>query len=190
MNSRPWPTRRSGAIAVAAFAAIAMLALPAVGSARDRNRDRIPDRWEKRHDLSLKVKQSRRDQDGDGLRNLGEYRAGTDPRDADSDNDGIPDGQENAGTIASFDGTTLTISLYAGGEVSGEVTDQTRIICPSSDDGSADTATSSADSASEGGGCQQGEPCTADSLAVGAKVVEAELRATSEGSVFTKVKLG
>jgi hypothetical protein len=120
----------------------------------------------------------------------GRVQGGTDPRDADSDNDGIPDGQENAGTIASFDGTTLTISLYAGGEVSGEVTDQTRIICPSSDDGSADTATSSADSASEGGGCQQGEPCTADSLAVGAKVVEAELRATSEGSVFTKVKLG
>ena len=50
-------------------------------SAADRNGDRIPDRWERRHRLSLKVKQTQRDQDHDGLNNLGEFRAKTNPRD-------------------------------------------------------------------------------------------------------------
>ena len=45
------------------------------------------------------MKQTRRDQDGDGLRNLGEFKAGMDPRDKDSDDDGLKDGDENAGTI-------------------------------------------------------------------------------------------
>ena len=54
----------------------------------DHNHDRIPDRWEKRHDLSLKVKQHRRDQDSDGLKNRGEWRAKLDPRDDDTDDDG------------------------------------------------------------------------------------------------------
>jgi hypothetical protein len=61
----------------------------------DRNHDRIPDRWEKKHGLSLKVNQARRDQDRDGLKNLGEFRARTDPRDDDSDNDGVEDGDED-----------------------------------------------------------------------------------------------
>ncbi len=80
-----------------------MLALPSVAAAKDRNHDRIPDRWEKRHRLSLNVNQARRDQDGDQLRNRGEFLAGDNPRKADSDGDGITDGEENAGTIASFD---------------------------------------------------------------------------------------
>ena len=72
-----------------------VLALPATAAARDRNHDRIPDRWEKRHHLSLKVKQTRKDQDRDGLRNLGEFRSRTDPRDADSDDDGVEDADED-----------------------------------------------------------------------------------------------
>lgn len=85
------------AVIAGAFAALA-LAIPALGAVQgDGNGDRIPDRWEKRHHLSLRVNQAPRDQDADGLRNLREYREGTDPRDADSDEDGSTDADECEG---------------------------------------------------------------------------------------------
>jgi hypothetical protein len=40
-----------------------------------------------------------------------------------------PTEQENAGEVESFDGTTLTIKLFAGGTVSGKVTESTEIEC-------------------------------------------------------------
>ncbi len=77
------------------------------------------------------MNQANRDQDRDHLSNRGEFRAGDDPRDHDSDNDGVMDGDENAGTITSYDTTTgkLTITLFGGDTVSGIVTDETRIRC-------------------------------------------------------------
>jgi hypothetical protein len=116
---------------VAALGAIAMLALPAMAAAKDRNHDRIPDRWEKRHNLSLQVNQAGRDQDRDHLRNRAEFMAGDNPRSADSDGDGIPDGEENAGTIQSFDPSTgkLTIALFGGETLSGLVGEETEIEC-------------------------------------------------------------
>jgi len=84
-------------IRVAGAGAIALLLAAFAGSAaaKDRNHDKLPDRWEKRHKLSLKVNQARKDQDLDGLRNRGEFRSGTDPRDADSDDDGVEDADED-----------------------------------------------------------------------------------------------
>jgi hypothetical protein len=136
--------RRMTIVGLAAALVAGLMLLPAGSSARsthkscprsarvDRNHDRIPDRWECRHGLSLKVKQTRRDQDRDGLNNLGEFKAGDDPRDADTDNDGIRDGAEHAGTIQSFvadqgspNTGTLTIALDGGGTVSGRVTANT-----------------------------------------------------------------
>ncbi|HEX8103150.1 MAG TPA: hypothetical protein VF533_11080 [Solirubrobacteraceae bacterium] len=117
-------------LALAATLFVALLTAAAPASARDRNHDRIPDRWEKRHHLSLKVNQARRDQDHDGLRNRGEFRAGLNPRKPDSDRDGIEDGDENAGTITSFADGVLTIALAGGGELSGGVDDRTEIECP------------------------------------------------------------
>lgn len=127
-------TRRNGfkALLIAALSAIAILALPAIAAAKDRNHDRIPDRWEKRHHLSLKVKQTHRDQDGDQLRNRAEFLAGDNPRDEDSDDDGVEDGDENAGTIQSFDPETgrLVITLFGGDTIAGLVTADTEIKCP------------------------------------------------------------
>ncbi len=157
-TSSPYRTIRL-ALAMA-LGLLAILALPSIAAAKDRNNDRIPDRWEKRHHLSLNVKQTRRDQDGDQLKNLGEFRHGTNPRKADSDNDGLDDGDEvavgddptnddsdndgtedgneNAGTVGSFDGTTLTISLAAGGTISGLVTDRTEVKCETEGDDSSE----------------------------------------------------
>jgi hypothetical protein len=128
------PTRnrnRIAALLLSAVGLVAILALPGVAAAKDRNHDRIPDRWEKRHHLSTQVNQAGRDQDGDHLRNMGEFEAGDNPRNDDSDGDGVIDGAENAGTIASFDEATgkLTIDLFNGETVSGLVTEDTRIEC-------------------------------------------------------------
>ena len=79
-------------------ALLIVLAAPAAALAAkrgDRNRDGLPDRWERTHKLSLTVDQSGRDQDGDGLDNRGEYLARTKPRDADSDNDNLSDADED-----------------------------------------------------------------------------------------------
>ncbi len=125
-----------------ALLALAMMAaLPVTASAKkhsrhggksahkaDRNRDGLPDRWERRNHLSLRVNQAGRDQDRDGANNAAEYAARTNPRDHDSDDDGTPDGSEDAGTVVSFTDGTLVIS--AGGlPVSAKVTDDTEIKC-------------------------------------------------------------
>ena len=74
------------------------------------------------------VNQARRDQDRDHLRNRAEFIAGDNPRDRDSDDDGVMDGDENAGTIASFDAASgkLMINLFGGDTVSGLVTERDR----------------------------------------------------------------
>ena len=132
----------------ATLAALALIAVPATASAKDRNGSGIPDRWEKSHGLSLKKNQARRDQDRDGLRNKGEWKAKTNPRDRDSDNDGLSDGREvrNGGdpldggvadltdglaTVTAWDPATsrLEVTLTAGGSVSGQVTEFTGIRC-------------------------------------------------------------
>ena len=89
--------KKATLIVAIAGALAAMMAVPALATKGDGNGDRIPDRWEVRHGLSLNVNQAPRDQDRDGLRNMREFREGTDPRDADSDDDGTGDKPECSG---------------------------------------------------------------------------------------------
>ena len=87
------PSQPSPRIIALLVAVSALAAGPA--SARDRDHDRLPDRWEKRHHLNLKKDDSRRDRDRDGLSNYGEYRSRTKPGKKDSDRDGRRDGRED-----------------------------------------------------------------------------------------------
>ena len=181
-------TKSRGALAavLAALAGILVLALPAAASARDRNHDKIPDKWEKHYNLSLKVNQAHRNQDRDNLNNRQEFRAGTNPRDADTNNDGNEDG-DNGGTIASFDSTTgmLVINEFGGGTLTGQVTDATEIKC---EDGNGDGKTARDDGNGGPGHPGDGGGCTAADLVPGATVSEAELDDT--GTVFEKIELG
>jgi len=74
---------------------LVFLLLPAAAEARDRDRDGLPDRWEKRFHLSTKSKSGRKDPDRDGLSNRGEFRSKTSPRRKDTDRDGILDDDED-----------------------------------------------------------------------------------------------
>jgi hypothetical protein len=160
---------------VTAFGVLALLALPSLAAAKDRNHDGIPDRWEKRHNLSLHINQAHRNQDHEGLNNLEEFENGTNPRNpdtdsdgltdaqevevgdnprsADSNHDGIPDGEDNAGKIASFDGTTLTLEQFDGSTVSGQVNESTEIEC----EHHAEVSDQVAGASDEGGDEQSGE---------------------------------
>jgi hypothetical protein len=202
--------RRIATAAATTLAVTASLGLASAASAKDRNHDRIPDRWERAHHLSLHVNQARRDQDHDGLNNRGEFRAHLNPRKADTDGDGIPDGEENAGTIASFDNGMLTINLAGGGTLTGAVTQDTEIECPdttqASDDGDHHGGDDGDDDHQGGGGDDNqgdddqgdddqgdddnGGNCDASALTTGATVHEAELKAEDGQATFEKVELG
>jgi hypothetical protein len=149
------------------------------GARSDRNHDGLPDRWERRYGLSLRVKQAKLDPDHDGLNNQGEFAAGTNPRKADTDNDGLndgaeghvgtsptnrdsdhdgtPDGQEDAGKVVSFENGVLTIALARGGTVSGKVTDATEIDCESAPTTPAPTAATSRNGGDDGPAHDQGD---------------------------------
>jgi hypothetical protein len=78
------------------FALLLLCALPGAATAKDRDRDGLPDRWERRHQLSTKHNSSGGDPDRDRVDNRNEYRERTSPRDRDSDNDRKSDGREDA----------------------------------------------------------------------------------------------
>jgi hypothetical protein len=200
---------RSLLTALLTLSAVLLMAGTASARSHDRNHDRIPDRWEKRHSLSLNVKQTRRDQDKDGLTNLGEFKAGLNPRDADTDNDGLDDSAEHAGQITTFDGTTLTLALAGGGTLSGDVVSgTTECETPSSaqasshDEGDDSQGTQGDDPQGDddqgdqqqgddhGGDESQNGACDATTLVPGAQVKEAELKVIGGKAVFTKIELG
>lgn len=190
-----------------AVCALLLIVAPAASAhSRDRNHDRIPDKWEAKHHLSLKVNQAARDQDRDGMRNRAEYMAGTDPRDADTDSDGTKDGAEDSGTVVSFAGGKLTVKLYRNDKtVEGTVDDQTEIKCDDSQ-AAAPRSGGDDDQGDQGDDNEQGDDnddqgdddhgdqhssasCGTAQLTPGAVVHEAELRTTPDGLHFDEVKL-
>ena len=78
-----------------ALTLVAMLLIPAAAQARDGDRDDLPDRWEKRQGTKAKKKDAAKDRDGDGVTNLGEFQAQTDPGRKDSNRDGTRDDDED-----------------------------------------------------------------------------------------------
>jgi hypothetical protein len=127
---------------------------------------------------------------------------------------GTPAG-DNAGTVTSFDGTTLVVTLNDGSTATGKVTSNTAIGCPSST-GTQAPSSDPANSAGTGGDDQgdqtdqdsqdrqgdrgdQSEPsdqsdgagsCSANALTPGAAVHEANLKVSSAGKAWLGVKLG
>jgi hypothetical protein len=118
-----------------------------------------PAAWAKKHRLTGAWKT--KDADRDGVKNLAEFKLGTDPRRADSDRDGlkdgdelksgndpldpdtdgdrIKDGAEHAGVVTRFDGETITIRQFKGGLLKATLAEDAA--CGSSadaDDSSAD----------------------------------------------------
>jgi len=128
-----------------------LLAGSAQAKGTDRNHDGLPDRWERSHHLSLRIDQAKRDQDHDGLNNRGEYRAGFDPRDRDSDDDGVSDGRANAGSVTAYKDGLLTVSLAKGGTLTAKVTDATRVECAPSGRASVSTGGGEAGGDDHGG---------------------------------------
>ncbi|WP_455391596.1 hypothetical protein [[Eubacterium] cellulosolvens] len=65
------------------------------GSEVDTDNDKMPDEWETEHGLNKSdPADADKDLDSDGLKNLAEYQATTDPTNDDTDSDGMKDGWE------------------------------------------------------------------------------------------------
>ena len=198
-------------IVLASLVALVAISAPATAAAKDRNRDRIPDRWERSYGLSLKVDQRKFDQDGDGLRNRGEWLAGLSPRNPDTDGDGVSDLREKAGVIAAWDpeAMTLEITLFAGGTLTGSVSEYTKVKCPPAADpddptDEGETPAPTVMHFGERGGRGQvgprpnwpkpprhdhGANCSLEDLAVGVEVDQVDVRYSAQGTVFTRLKI-
>ena len=81
-------------LTIAVVILLSVVPLAAAQTRPDRDGDRLPDRWERRHGLSPEIRSAGGDPDRDGLRNRREHRLGTHPRRADTDRDGLRDRRE------------------------------------------------------------------------------------------------
>ena len=87
---------------------------PRLSHFQDSDGDGLGDGWEIEHGFNPNVAgEAALDPDLDGLNNLEEQSAGTDPNNADSDGDGSNDGEEVAAGSDPLDGTSLPASVPA-----------------------------------------------------------------------------
>lgn len=94
-----WEYARGGALSLSAEGTLYIVSndsyVTAVKLVADADQDGLPDDWESVWGLdSTNPDDAARDDDGDGLRNLQEYRRGTSPSQSDGDGDGLTDGDE------------------------------------------------------------------------------------------------
>ena len=121
------------------LALVALMSIPAGSASAKTKVDAFAAKYH------LKGTWKGKDADKDGLKNLKEFKLGTDPRKADSDKDGlkdgdevasandplkadtdgdgIKDGAEHAGIVTSFDGETVTIRQFKGAAITATVDD-------------------------------------------------------------------
>lgn len=92
--NRPRRTVVAG-LAGLVLASASAVAIAGPAHTGDRDRDGLPDRWERAHGLSVRVANAARDADRDGLTNRFELLAATSPRLADTDRDRVPDAAED-----------------------------------------------------------------------------------------------
>jgi len=79
-------------IGATAQAAVVKWNIDGASVTMDNDADGMPDAWETAHGLNdFDPADAITDADSDGLNNLQEFQAGTDPRDSDTDNDGLDD---------------------------------------------------------------------------------------------------
>jgi hypothetical protein len=193
-----------GLLAAAIAASLLVLPAGALAKGRDRDHDRMADKWEKRHHLNVHANDARKDPDRDGLPNLSEFRHhtdpqqadtdgdrvgdddelrdGTDPRDDDSDDDGVEDADEISGTVTSFENGVLTIQLpgQGAGTVSGAVNQATEVECDDEDDAPSATASHDGeDDDNSGPGSNSSGPGSGDDDQQGDNEDEDEHRCTT-----------
>src|SRR3954447_21547846 len=89
-------------------------------------------------EFKLGTNPKKADTDKDGLKDGDELASGHDPRNADSDGDGIKDGAEHAGTVTAVDADQVTLRLFNGGTVSVTLDFDCGGDDPSADDSAAD----------------------------------------------------
>ena len=119
-----------------------------------------------------------------------------------SDAPAAPSMADNAGTVASFDGTKLTIQLADGSTVSGTVNGDTEIECDAADMSQTSLHRDDQGRDHSGGDDNSGpgnnngdnddndmENCDTSSLTPGTIVHEAELKLSGAGAVWDKVEL-
>ncbi len=119
----------------ALVALVALLSLATAGAAAAKTKPKAEAFASKHH---LKGSWTNKDADKDGLKNVQEFKLGTDPRKADTDGDGlkdgdelasgnnplkadtdrdgVKDGKEHAGVVLAFDGETITLREFATGK--------------------------------------------------------------------------
>jgi hypothetical protein len=151
--------------AVALVAAI----VPATASAKKPAPKASVAKWAKKN--HLKGSWRTKDADRDGLKNLAEYKAGTNPRKADTDADGlkdgselkvgddplnrdsdgdkIKDGAEHAGTVTAVSGDTVTITQFKGGKLTAKLAADAD--CYAAEDLTADDSSSDDDTGDDAG---------------------------------------
>jgi hypothetical protein len=148
---------------------VSAVLVPAVASAKPAPAAKVA-KWAKKH--HLRGAWRTKDADKDGLKNLNEFRLGTDPRRADSDRDGlrdgdeitvgddptdpdtdgdrIKDGAEHAGVVTAFDGATVTVRQFKGGKLTAALSDD-------ADCSTADESADEDDAADDDGAGDEGD---------------------------------